>query len=116
MPTVAISAIGSLIRNARKGRGISRQAELADRAGLSIDTVSRIERGANGTIDTLEAIARALGYDDALDMLRTVEAARPDRLNADGQKIVQLLPALKPRQLKKLRAAAREMIDADDGE
>ena len=109
-----VPTVGAVVRAARKARGIGNQSELATKAGLSIDTVSRIERGENGTIDSLEAIAKALDFDDAIEMLRSTDAIEPTKLNADARKIVQWLPALKPRQLKRLRDSVREMIDADE--
>lgn len=109
-----VPTVGALVRAARKARGIGNQADLATKSGLNIDTVSRIERGGNGTIESLDAIAKALEYEDAVSMLRAVDAPDPLKLNSDARKIVQLLPALKPRQLKKLRDSVREMIDADE--
>ncbi len=43
----------------RKRAGLSQQA-LADRAGLSLPTISRLERGANARYVTIELLARAL--------------------------------------------------------
>lgn len=110
-----VPTVGSVVRAARKARGIGSQTELAERAGISLDTVSRIERGENGTIDSLDAIAKALEFEDAVSMFRAVEAPDPAKLTADARKIVQMLPALNTQQLKRLRASVREMIDADEG-
>jgi transcriptional regulator with XRE-family HTH domain len=109
-----VPTVGSVVRAARKARGIGSQTELADRAGLSLDTVSRIERGENGTIESLDAIAKALEYEDAVSMFRAVDAPDPAKLTVDARKIVKMLPALNVQQLKRLRASVREMIDADE--
>lgn len=52
--------IGERIRHKRQAKGLTAE-QLAQRAGLTLGTVSRIERGANEpTFSTLSAIAAAL--------------------------------------------------------
>jgi len=109
-----VPTVGSVVRAARKARGIGSQTELAARAGISLDTVSRIERGENGSFDSVDKIAKALEYEDAVSMFRAVDAPDPAKLDAVARKIVKLLPALNKQQLKRLRASALEMIDADE--
>lgn len=50
-------------------------AETADRAGVGVSTLQRLERGGGGTVETLLRVARALGVLDqltaALDPLST---------------------------------------------
>ena len=54
-------SLGHRLRSARLRRGFSQQ-ELAERVGLSIESISRAERGViTPTIWTLKAFARALG-------------------------------------------------------
>ena len=51
---------GANVRHYRKGRGLKQHA-LADRAGLSVNMVGRIERGeASPSLETIERIAAAL--------------------------------------------------------
>jgi transcriptional regulator with XRE-family HTH domain len=53
-------AFGANVRHYRKARGLKQHA-LADRAGLSINMVGRIERGeASPSFETIERIAQAL--------------------------------------------------------
>lgn len=52
--------IGSVIRNRRRGLGLS-QAQLADRAGLHVNTVGAYERGEGQRVEGLVLIANALG-------------------------------------------------------
>ncbi len=53
--------IGSQIRQRRKSLKIT-QGQLAELAGVSLNTLSRIESGkANPTIDVIEKIAEILG-------------------------------------------------------
>ncbi|NDZ17139.1 XRE family transcriptional regulator [Variovorax sp. WS11] len=55
-----LALFGAAVQMRRKERGLS-QAELADKAKLSLSFISRIERGANpASLDTLFAIADAL--------------------------------------------------------
>jgi transcriptional regulator with XRE-family HTH domain len=54
-------ALGEAIRQLRRKRGVT-QESLAEAAGLTVATVSLIERGqANPTWDTVAKIATALG-------------------------------------------------------
>jgi transcriptional regulator with XRE-family HTH domain len=56
-----MTMIGQRIRTKRHAQAITAE-QLAQRAGLTLGTVSRIERGANEpTVSSLTAIARALG-------------------------------------------------------
>lgn len=53
------------------------QAELAARAGLSRETVSRLERGERPRLDTARAVSRALGVDVATLFPENEEGAPP---------------------------------------
>lgn len=57
---------GGRIRLLRRQMGMT-QAALAERAGVSIDTVKRMERGGGGSIDVLLAVAEVGGV--SLDYL-----------------------------------------------
>jgi transcriptional regulator with XRE-family HTH domain len=62
--------LGRRIREVRKERGIS-QGELAEKAGISLITISRIERGERDPhVRTLAQIARGLGI-PAYELLRS---------------------------------------------
>lgn len=55
--------LGEIVALQRRRRGFT-QAELADAAGLSLKYLGEVERGeANVTIDVLERVANALGWD-----------------------------------------------------
>jgi transcriptional regulator with XRE-family HTH domain len=73
-PTTQV-AIAQRVRGLRKARGLS-QTELAERCGISQSYVNKIERpgGCNMTLETLEAIAAALGV-GVLDLQAPTEAA-----------------------------------------
>ncbi len=69
---------GQVVRKAREGRGLSRPT-LADRAGVSISTVARLELNDRlPSARALARIARVVGVDlDALlDMSEAEEPAR----------------------------------------
>lgn len=50
---------GTRVRDIRLARGLT-QEQLADRAGLSLAVVKKIEQGGNGRLDTYHSLARAL--------------------------------------------------------
>lgn len=52
--------LGTVLRDARLKRGLS-QARLAEKAGISRETVYRLERGRGAHADTLARIATVLG-------------------------------------------------------
>jgi predicted ATPase/DNA-binding XRE family transcriptional regulator len=60
------SPLGRLLRRGRVAAGLT-QEELAERAGVSVRTISDVERGLRKTIyrHTAEVLASALGLDDA---------------------------------------------------
>ena len=70
----AMAEIGESLRTWRRLRELT-VAETADRAGIGVSTLQRLERGQGGTVETLLRVARALGVLDqltgALDPLST---------------------------------------------
>ncbi|MDT0319457.1 MULTISPECIES: helix-turn-helix transcriptional regulator [unclassified Streptomyces] len=68
-------AIGRRVRRARDALNLT-QEQLAERAGLSVGVVKKIERGGTCRIDTYHALASALG-------LRTSQLFDPPALGAD---------------------------------
>ena len=62
MPTASSGAFGDLLRQLRKAAGLT-QAELAERAGLSVRGINDLERGARHTPrrDTVALLSDALG-------------------------------------------------------
>ena len=72
--------IGARLKSLRRGRGLT-QDQVAERTGLSVNYLSRIERGLeNPTLDTLLSLAGALKV-DPLDLFTVEhEEADPRRL------------------------------------
>lgn len=72
--TRAMSSLGESLGTWRRLRQLT-VAETADRAGVSVSTLQRLEHGRGGTIESLVRVARALGVldqlTDALDPMST---------------------------------------------
>ncbi len=77
-------ALGARIERIRLARNWT-QSQLADRAGVSVRTMGRLEKGTGATLDTFIRVLRALELQDALQSLLPdpVEwpLARMDRKN-----------------------------------
>lgn len=90
----ALGEIGSRIRSARIETPLT-QAELAKRAGVSLSTVAKLERGEDVRFSSVLDVLRALGMLGAVDSLVPQVLARPSDLARAG----------KPRQ--RARSAAK---------
>ncbi len=78
----ALRQTGEHVRTWRKLRGLT-AAEVADRAGLAITTVQRLENGKGATLENVLRVARALGVMDALTTALDPYATDLGRLRAD---------------------------------
>jgi transcriptional regulator with XRE-family HTH domain len=75
---VFLRLVGRRVALAREGRGLS-QAELAERAGLDVETVAGLEQGEFGVeVDQLHLVADVLGLNTA-DLLPDELAMRSPR-------------------------------------
>ena len=76
MGTLPAATFAALLRRFRRASGMT-QAELAERAGLSPEAVSALERGVNRTPrrETVELLAEALGLEEA-DRAQFEQSAR----------------------------------------
>lgn len=69
MPLLDAKALGDRVREVRQGAGLT-QAQLAETAGITDETVSRLERGAyEPALSTMIAVAEALDV-DPFDLVR----------------------------------------------
>jgi transcriptional regulator with XRE-family HTH domain len=91
----ALRSLGEDIVTWRKLRGLT-QVQLADRAGMSRDTLARLERGEGGvSVENLLRILRALGILDALS-----DALDPYESDVGRLRSGEILPArIRPRSL-----------------
>ncbi len=78
------------VRELRLARGLTQEA-LCERAGISLDAVTRIERGSRvPTIDTIERLAGALGV-AVTDLFGPSSAPRTPKTPAALRRLVALL-------------------------
>lgn len=69
----ALQALGSNLKNARLRRRLP-QAVVAERAGISLNTLSKIEKGDPGvSLGNVASVIHALGLIDALSSLASSE-------------------------------------------
>jgi len=104
------SSIASVVRTLRLERGWTQQ-ELAERAGLTAQTISNIERGRSERIydGTVESLASAFGVTPStLDPRRLGEMVARDVKTREQREAVELALTLPPKELKALLSALRE--------
>lgn len=96
--------IGERIRDRRRARGMT-QLDLADAVGLTVESVSRAERGTiQPKVETLRKIAAALGT--TLDAFAGDQSESTDEKRADPPELLRLR-----RQLARLdRRALRRIL------
>jgi transcriptional regulator with XRE-family HTH domain len=91
----ALRSVGDDIATWRKLRGLT-QTQLADRSGVSRDTVSRLEGGGGGvSVENLLRVLRALGILDSLPKALDPHRSDLGRLRSDEQ----LPQRVRPRNL-----------------
>lgn len=91
----SMRALADDLRTWRKLRGLT-QAQLADRADVSLDTMRRLESGTGGvSLTTLLGVLRALGLLEALG-----EALDPHRSDIGRMRSDEALPKrVRPKRL-----------------
>ncbi len=98
--------IGARIKSLRRGRGLT-QEKVAERTGLSVNYLSRIERGLeNPTLDTLLGLAKALKV-EPLDLFTFEHEADPRRLR---QSLVRLVSEAKDDQISQAAKVLRALL------
>lgn len=80
--TRSMRQVGEHLATWRRLRDLT-AAELADRAGVGVSTVLRLERGQGATLENLLRVARALGVLDSLATALDPYATDVGRLRAD---------------------------------
>lgn len=100
---------GALLKGHRKRRGLTQEG-LADRCGLSVDMVTRLEAGNTGaSFKSIEALAGALSIDPAeLFFAGAGTAALSSRALAD---ITSALASLEPEKLEWLRGVIAAALE-----
>lgn len=102
---------GGCIRSLRNGRSIT-QDELAERSGLSVDSIRRIERGAlSPSLETIQKLA------DGLDVsLTTLFGGLEDGRGRLVDEICDLLERQTPPMARMASKVLRAMFPKDPGE
>ena len=75
-PSKAETDLGSRVRVIRLSQRLT-QAELADRANVSLGALKHLESGAGATVRTLTRVITALGRTDWIDALTTPKTFSP---------------------------------------
>lgn len=78
----SLRVVGQHVGTWRKLRDLT-AAEVADRAGVGVNTVLRLERGEGATLENVLRVARALGLLDVLTDALDPYASDVGRLRAD---------------------------------
>jgi transcriptional regulator with XRE-family HTH domain len=105
-----VAQFGSRLRALRKQAGLT-QPELAERAELASETISRMETGkwSNTTIEVVERLATALGVALTAFFEDAPTAAKPDLREAD-QRVMAIMHGLPDRDAKDVARALHTLI------
>ncbi len=103
--------LGATVRSLRKARELT-QAQLADAAGLTAETLSRIEGGKlNVTASTIMRLATALDVAPGALFKGAVSDRRESSLRPGEQRLLNLVQSLDAHQLDKLVRGLRQLLD-----
>ena len=104
------SHVGARVKQARKSKKLT-QAEVADRLGKAVETISNIERGASWTsLEMLENISKLLGGQVEFFFEGYTRGRRKSRSRLQLEaELVSLVRDLTEDQLRVLRDVARSL-------
>ncbi|HEY3495927.1 MAG TPA: helix-turn-helix domain-containing protein [Polyangiaceae bacterium] len=113
-PIALLRDFGAEVRARRKAQGLT-QANLAEAAGIAVETVSRIEGGRLASLSLVLAdrVAGSLGA-SIQALLAGVPAREPARLRSGERKIVGMLSALDEAELGRVRRGLRTLLMVSD--
>jgi transcriptional regulator with XRE-family HTH domain len=114
-PIALLRNFGAEVRARRKQRGLT-QADLAEAAGVAVETVSRIEGGRLASLSLVLAdrVAVSLGASVQV-LLAGVPASEPVRgLRAGERQIVGLLTSLDDAALGRVRRGLKSLLLLND--
>lgn len=114
-PIPLLSGFGAAVRERRKERGLT-QAQVAESAGIAVETVSRIEGGRLASLSLVLAsrVATTLGstLQTLLAGVRSPEP--PDTLRVEERRIVGLLQAVDDAELGRVRRGLQSLLAVSD--
>jgi transcriptional regulator with XRE-family HTH domain len=114
-PMPLLSGFGAAVRERRKERGLT-QAQVAESAGIAVETVSRIEGGRLASLSLVLAsrVATTLGT-TMQTLLAGVPSPEPsDSLRAEERRIVGLLQAVDDAELGRVRRGLQSLLAVSD--
>lgn len=113
-PIALLREFGAEVRARRKEQGLT-QADLAEAAGIAVETVSRIEGGRLASLSLVLAdrVAGSLGG-SVQTFLAGVPAREPQRLRSGERQIVGLLSTLDETGLSRVRRGLRTLLMLND--
>lgn len=114
-PIALLRDFGAEVRERRKQRGLT-QAELAEAAGIAVETVSRIEGGRLASLSLVLAdrVSVALGG-SVQSLLAKVPASEPVRsLRAGERRIVGMLHSLGDAELGRVQRGLKTLLTVHD--
>ncbi len=114
-PVPLLVGFGAKVRERRKERGLT-QAQVAESAGIAVETVSRIEGGRLASLSLVLAsrVATTLGA-TIQTLLAGVPSPEPnDTLRAEERRIVGLLQAVDDHELSRVRRGLQSLLAVSD--
>jgi transcriptional regulator with XRE-family HTH domain len=110
-----LSGFGAAVRERRLARGLT-QAQVAESAGIAVETVSRIEGGRLASLSLVLASRVATTLGSTLQgLLAGVPAPDPARsLRAEERRIVGLLTSVDDTQLGRVRRGLQSLLAVQD--
>jgi len=110
-----LSGFGAAVRERRKERGLT-QAQVAESAGIAVETVSRIEGGRLASLSLVLAARVASTLGSTLQaLLAGVRSPAPvDALRAEERRIVGLLQTVDDAELGRVRRGLQSLLSVND--
>lgn len=110
-----LSGFGAAVRERRKERGLT-QAQVAESAGIAVETVSRIEGGRLASLSLVLAARVAATLGSTLQtLLAGVRSPLPsDALRAEERRIVGLLQTVDDAELGRVRRGLQSLLSVND--
>jgi transcriptional regulator with XRE-family HTH domain len=72
-----LDGFGKMVERRRKNaRPFISQTQLADKAGVSLRTISKVESGSQIDLETIEKISAAFGFASLYDLAEAIEGPR----------------------------------------
>ena len=110
--------LGNQVRRLRAERGLTRD-ELAEKAGLSVDTLNRIERGrVSPSLDTIAKVCVGLrvSLETFFGMLEPDGAVPPTEANDSAKELCDFLNGLPPQDVDRVKRLFDAMFGGADDE